>query len=234
MSTNSAAVSFELNVSQTLNTVVELEQTNRLRSLHAKMRDKTATKSQFIFHADQVFRLLIEKSFELLPFDDLAVTTPVGAIYRGKQLANPLCAVSVVRAGESMENELRHIDLKIPIGKILIQRNPLTKQPKLFYSKLPDHIADCHVLVFEPMLATGGSAACAIEVLLNAGVLEEKIILVNLLCSPPGIEYLCARFPRLQIVTSSIEQRLNEHAFMLPGIGDFGDRYFGTTDKGAK
>ncbi|WP_248290933.1 uracil phosphoribosyltransferase [Pseudoalteromonas arctica] len=149
------------------NNVTELPQTNRLKYLHAKMRDKVASKSQFIFYADQVFRLLIEKSLELVPFKDMNVTTPVGETYKGKQFAEQLCAVSIVRAGESMENELRHIDLKIPIGKILIQRDTLTKLPTLYYSKLPDNISQCRVLVFEPMLATGGSAICAIQVLIK-------------------------------------------------------------------
>ncbi|KAA1158244.1 uracil phosphoribosyltransferase [Pseudoalteromonas fuliginea] len=213
--------------------VIELPQTNRLKYLHAKMRDKVASKSQFIFYADQVFRLLIEKSLELVPFKDLDVTTPVGKTYKGKQFADPICAVSVVRAGESMENELRHIDLKIPIGKILIQRDVVTKLPTLYYSKLPDHIAKCRVLIFEPMLATGGSAICAIQVLIDAGVLEENIIFVNLLCSPEGIQKVTQQFKKIQIVTSSIEEYLNGNAFMIPGIGDFGDRYFGTTDVGA-
>lgn len=219
--------------SSSSSSVIELPQTNRLQYLHAKMRDKTASKSQFIYYADQVFRLLIEQSLELLPFSNMNVTTPVGATYRGKKLTNPLCAVSIVRAGESMESELRHIDLKIPIGKILIQRDTVTKLPKLYYSKLPDNIAECKVLMLEPMLATGGSAFCAIKVLLEAGVTQENITFVNLLCSPEGVEKVTSHFPKIQIVTSSIEECLNEHAFMIPGVGDFGDRYFGTTDLGA-
>ncbi|ALU44534.1 uracil phosphoribosyltransferase [Pseudoalteromonas rubra] len=213
--------------------VIELEQTDRLHYLHTKVRDKTANKRQFTFYADQIIRLLLEKSLERLNFEGLNVTTPVGETYEGKQFAKPLCGVSVVRAGESMENELRRLDLNIPIGKILIQRDPTTKLPKLYYSKLPDNVEKFHVLLFEPMLATGGSAICALDVMTKAGVKPENITFVNLLCSPEGLQKVTAQFPDVTIVTSSIEQRLNEHAFMIPGIGDFGDRYFGTTDLGA-
>ncbi|MEI5639676.1 MULTISPECIES: uracil phosphoribosyltransferase [unclassified Pseudoalteromonas] len=213
--------------------VFELEQTDRLKYLHTKIRDKTASKRQFTFYADQVIRLLLEQSLQRLTFNNKQVTTPVGAIYQGKQFAKPICGVSVVRAGESMENELRRIDLNIPIGKILIQRDPESKLPKLYYAKLPEHIEQYHILVFEPMLATGGSAICALEVLCNSGVKPENITFVNLLCSPEGLANVTKRFPDVVIQTSSIEQCLNEHAFMIPGIGDFGDRYFGTTDLGA-
>lgn len=208
--------------------VIELVQTDRLRALHAHMRDRRACQSTFTFYADQVIRLLLEQAFALLPFQDHQVTTPLGVPYQGKQLATPLCAVSVMRAGESMEFELQRLNRDIPIGKILIQRHQQTKQPHLYYSKFPPGIAQSYVMLFEPMLATGGSALCALEVLLAEGVPPERIILLNLLSSPAGIARVNQQQPQVQIITSSIEQGLTEQAYMLPGIGDFGDRYFGT------
>ena len=162
------------------------------------------------------------------------VTTPVGETYHGLKFASKLCAVPVIRAGESMEAELREVHPGIRIGKILIQRDKETKLPHLYYSNLPEDIGERFVLLLEPMLATGGSALAAIRVLLEADVKEENVILVNFLASPEGLDAVSQAHPKLEIITSSIEEKLNDNAFMVPGIGDFGDRYFGTVDPGAR
>jgi uracil phosphoribosyltransferase len=207
-----------------------LPQTNQLHALHSIIRDKNASQEDFVFYSDQIVRLLLEAGSNLLPFATQKVITPVGETYEGLKLTAKLCAVSIIRAGESMETELRSIYRGIRMGKILIQRDKQTKLPKLFYSNLPDDISERYVLLLEPMLATGGSALTAIQVLLKAGVQEENIIFINLLASPEGLDRVTTTHSKLHIVTSSIEKQLNEHAFMIPGIGDFGDRYFGTTD----
>ncbi len=219
----------------TINRAIHLlPQTNQLRALHSIIRDKNTSQADFVFYADQIVRLLLEAGSNLLPFHPQEVTTPVGETYAGLKLIAKLCAVSVIRAGESMETELRSMYEGMHMSKILIQRDKQTKLPKLFYSHLPDNISECHVLLLEPMLATGGSALTAIQVLIKADVQEENIIFINLLASPEGLDRVTAAHPKLRIVTSSIEKKLNEQAFMIPGIGDFGDRYFGTTNSGVR
>jgi len=210
-----------------------LAQTNELRALHTIIRDKDASQDDFVFYSDRIIRQLLEVGLDLLPFDSQNVVTPVGETYEGLKRAAKVCAVSVVRAGESMETELRSMYRGMRIGKILIQRDKQTKLPKLFYSHLPDDVSKRHVLLLEPMLATGGSALAAMQVLLDAGVREENIIFINILAAPKGLDRLTAAYPNLRIVTSSIEKQLNENAYMIPGIGDFGDRYFGTVSTGA-
>ncbi len=210
-----------------------LPQTNQVRAMQTIIRNKHASREDFILYSRRIIRLLLEAGMDLLPFDKHEITTPVGETYHGLKLASKLCAVTVIRAGESMEAELREVHPGIRIGKILIQRDKETKLPRLYYSNLPDDIAQRHVLLLEPMLATGGSALTAIKVLLDAGVPEENIIFINFLTAPEGIDIFCRAHPKVKIVTSSIEDRLNENAFMIPGIGDFGDRYFGTVDSGA-
>lgn len=205
-----------------------LPQTQQLRALHTMIRDRNAHRDDFILYSSRIFRLLLETGLNLLPFEPYEVETPIGLKYKGLRFTQQLCGVSVVRAGESMEAELRTLCRSLRIGKILIQRDKVTKLPHLYYSSLPHDIAERHVLLLEPMLATGGSANTAIQVLLDKGVKEERILLINLLTVADGISAVCRRYPRVRIVTSSIEERLNEHAFMVPGIGDFGDRFFGT------
>lgn len=210
-----------------------LPQSNYLRSMHTIIRDRQGSRADFVACSHRIIQLLLEASVELLPFDKRDVTTPVGETYLGLSLAARLCAVSVIRAGESMETEVRDLLPGVRIGKILIQRDKATKLPTLYYSHLPDDIAERHVLLLEPMLATGGSALAALGVLLAAGVAEDNIIFVNFLAAPEGIEVVSQAHPGVRIVTSSIEDRLNDNAYMVPGIGDFGDRYFGTVDFGA-
>jgi len=173
---------------------------------------------------------VIEEALGTLPFDNQSVITPTGATYEGVQFTGKVCGVSIVRAGESMENALRASCRSIRIGKILIQRDESTGLPKLFYSKLPHDIAERHVLLLDPMLATGGSACQAVEVLLEAGVKQDRIIFVNLIAAPEGIEMMSKKFPLIKIVTAEIDEKLDEKKYIIPGIGDFGDRYFGTLE----
>lgn len=116
------------------------------------------------------------------------------------------------------------------MGKILIQRDEssATKEPKLLYTKLPSDIRDRDVIVVDPMLATGGSILLAIEQLKRVGVREERIVFLNVVCAPEGLKRLFDRFPRVRVVTAAVDEGLNKDKFIVPGLGDFGDRYFGT------
>ncbi|MER7967471.1 uracil phosphoribosyltransferase [Streptomyces sp. NPDC096080] len=205
-----------------------LPQTDQLRALHTVVRDRDARREDFVFYAGRIIRLLTEAALNLLPFEPYEVTTPVGRTYRGLRFADNLVGVPIVRAGESMEAELRAVVPGIRIGKVLIQRDRTTKQPRLYYTAFPEDIASRQVLLLDPMLATGGTALAAIEVLRDLGVPEENIVFVTFITCPEGLAAVGDRYPGVRIVTSAIEEGLNEHAFMMPGIGDFGDRYFGT------
>jgi uracil phosphoribosyltransferase len=205
-----------------------LPQTNQLRALHTTIRDRDVPRDQFVRQAGRIIRLLIEAALDLLPYEPATARTPVGASYDGLRIAPPLCGVSIVRAGDSMEAELRAVLPEARIGKILIQRDKVTKLPHLYYSALPVDIAQRHVLLLDPMLATGGTALAAIRVLLERGVPEQHIVFVNLISVPEGIAVVRERHPGVRMVTSAVDERLNENAYMIPGIGDFGDRFFGT------
>ncbi|PQQ26390.1 uracil phosphoribosyltransferase [Photorhabdus hindustanensis] len=205
-----------------------LPKSQYLTSLHTKARNRKAEQSEFVFYSDRIIRLLLEAASELLPYTSHNIQTPIGDIYNGAILNTKLCGVSVIRAGESIEGEYRRMYPDSPMGKILIQRDKLTKLPRYYYSNLPDDIAERTILLFEPMLATGGSLAKAIDLLKEREVPEDNIIVVNFLSSPIGLNRIMALYPKIQLITSSIENGLNKDAFMKPGIGDFGDRYFGT------
>ena len=208
--------------------VHELEQTDQLVALYTIIRDEKTKRDEFIFCADRIIRLLVEKAMEFLPTKEKQIKTPTGESFNGKEFIGKICAVSIVRSGEAMEKAARDICQKIRIGKILIQRDENTAKPILFYHKLPKDIAERYVLLLDPMLATGGSACKAVEILKEKNVKEEKIVFVNLISCPEGINEFTRKFPKVKIITGVIDKSLNEKAYILPGLGDFGDRYFGT------
>ncbi|KAJ6950947.1 uridine kinase-like protein 3 [Populus alba x Populus x berolinensis] len=207
-----------------------IQSTFQIRGMHTLIRDSQTTKHDFVFYADRLIRLVVEHGLGHLPFTEKQVTTPTGSVYTGVDFCKRLCGVSVIRSGESMENALRACCKGIKIGKILIHREGDNGQ-QLIYEKLPQDISDRHVLLLDPILGTGNSAVQAISLLISKGVLESQIIFLNLISAPQGVHVVCKRFPRIKIVTSEIEIGLNEDFRVIPGMGEFGDRYFGTDDE---
>ncbi|KAF8632416.1 hypothetical protein AX17_004857 [Amanita inopinata Kibby_2008] len=206
--------------------VFTLPQTAQLEALYTIIRDKETSRGDFLFYSDRIIRLLVEEGLNHLPVVKRTVETPTGAIYDGVGFKGKICGVSILRAGEAMEAGLREVCRSVRIGKILIQRDEETAKPKLFYSKFPHDIADRYVLLLDPMLATGGSAMKAIEVLMEHNVPEERIIFINLIASPEGLKTFCAKYPKLKVITGWIDEGLNDKAYIIPGLGDFGERRY--------
>ncbi|KAA8523522.1 hypothetical protein F0562_009945 [Nyssa sinensis] len=183
-----------------------IHSTFQIRGMHTLIRDTLTTKHDFIFYADRLIRLVVEHGLGHLPFTEKQVITPTGSVYTGVDFCKRLCGVSVIRSGESDNGQ------------------------QLIYEKLPTDISDRHVLLLDPILGTGNSAVQAISLLIKKGVPEANIIFLNLISAPQGVHVVCKRFPRIKIVTSEIEIGLNEDFRVIPGMGEFGDRYFGTDD----
>lgn len=204
--------------------------TPQMIALHTIIRDRTTTRDDFVFYSNRIIRLLLEEALSTLPFESATVTTPTNSPFHGYEFTSKVVGVSIVRAGEAMEQGLRDVAKGVRIGKILIQRDEETALPALFYKKLPGDIAERQVLLLDPMLATGGSAMMAIQVLLDQGVLEENITFVNLVSCPEGVANLFKKYPHIRMITSFVDPTLDENWYIVPGCGDFGDRYFGTED----
>ncbi|XP_017973284.1 PREDICTED: uridine kinase-like protein 1, chloroplastic isoform X1 [Theobroma cacao] len=204
-----------------------IQSTFQIRGMHTLIRDRDTNKNDFAFYSDRLIRLVVEHGLGYLPFTEKQVITPTGSVYAGVDFCKKLCGVSIVRSGESMENALRACCKGIRIGKILIHREG-DKGKQLIYEKLPIDISQRHALLLDPVLATGYSAKQAIQLLLEKGVPESQIIFLNLVSAPEGIHCVCRQFPSVKIVTSEIDVALNEELRVIPGLGEFGDRYFGT------
>lgn len=195
-------------------------------ALLTMIRDKDTPRADFIFYSDRVIRLIVEEGLNHLPTHTATITTPTGSQYQGLAFEGHICGVSILRAGEAMEAGLRECCRSVRIGKILIQRDEATAQPKLFYAKLPKDINDRWVLLLDPMLATGGSAMQAMQVLLDHGVRPDRILFLNVLASPEGLQAVYKRFPQIKVISAWVDESLDSKSYIRPGLGDFGDRYY--------
>jgi len=141
-----------------------------------------------------------------------------------------LCVVSIVRSGDILLESIRKLEPGIRVGKILIQRDESTedKRPVFFYDKLPSDISKSYVLLVDPMVGTAGSMLCATDKLIDHGVKPANILFVNLFSCEEGIGKIQARHPDIKIITLAIDDYMNSHKYLIPGVGDFGDRYYGT------
>ena len=180
------------------------------------------------------FRQLLEEiallmGYEItrdLPLEDVEVETPlVKAI--GKQIAGKkLGIVPILRAGLGMVNGLLELMPMAKVGHVGMYRDPKTLQPVEYYCKLPSDLADRRIIVTDPMLATGGSAAAAISLLKEKGA--KEIQLMCLVAAPEGVEVVNKAHPDVRIYVAALDEKLNDHGYILPGLGDAGDRIFCT------
>ncbi|XP_063236971.1 uridine-cytidine kinase-like 1 [Bacillus rossius redtenbacheri] len=206
-----------------------LPSTPQILGLHTLIRNRDTPRDEFIFYSKRLIRLVIEYALSLLPFQEVVVDTPQSVPYSGRRCAwHKVCGVSILRAGETMEQAVHDVCKDIRIGKILIQTNSLTGEPELYYLKLPKDIKDYKVILMDATVATGAAAMMAIRVLLDFDVREENILLVSLLMGEPGVHTIAYAFPGVRIVTTAVDPEINEKFHVIPGIGNFGDRYFGT------
>ncbi|XP_065668648.1 uridine-cytidine kinase-like 1 isoform X2 [Hydra vulgaris] len=207
-----------------------VEDTPQVRGLQAIIRNRDATRDDFIFYSKRLMRILMEKTMSLLPFEPYTCETPQGSSYNGMKLKGCLCGVSILRAGEALEEALVSVKRDAIIGKMLIQTNINTTEPELHYIRLPKHIENHQVILMDATVATGAAALMAIRILLDHDVKEENIYFVSLIMARTGVYTIASVFPNVKIVTASVDPTTNEEYHIIPGIGNFGNRYFGTDD----
>ncbi len=186
-------------------------------------------------------RLLLEFALSFLPYETVELrleggeASAGGEVYSGKRLSasaagDRLCAVSILRAGETLEAPIREIWKDVAIGKLLIQTNPATNEPELHFVKLPADVARRHVLLLEATVASGAAVSMALRVLREHDVPDAHVTVVSLLASRVGAQGLAYVFPSVSLVASAVDPELDLQFHIVPGLGNFGNRYFGTED----
>ncbi|XP_073918272.1 uracil phosphoribosyltransferase homolog isoform X2 [Castor canadensis] len=163
-----------------------LPMNDQIRELQTIIRDKTASRGDFMFSADRLIRLVVEEGLNQLPYKECTVTTPTGYKYEGVKFEKGNCGVSIMRSGEAMEQGLRDCCRSIRIGKILIQSDEETQRAKVYYAKFPPDIYRRKVLLMYPILSTGNTVIEAVKVLIEHGVQPSVIILLSLFSTPHG------------------------------------------------
>jgi uracil phosphoribosyltransferase len=166
--------------------LIQMNCHGQIKELQTIIRNKDTTRNDFKFYADRLIRLVVEEGLNCFSAYKHTVTTPTGMDYEGVKFEKMNCAVSIVRSGEAMEKGLRDCCRSIRIGKILIRRNPETKEARVYYAKFPPEIEKRKILLLYPVLETGATVKAAIEVLKEHGVDEKLIVFVNLFASYKG------------------------------------------------
>jgi uracil phosphoribosyltransferase len=203
---------------------IEVVQHPLVKHILTRLRDASTEPAQFRALARQLTLLLAVEATRDLPVREHTVQTPLETT-QGHSLAQPIVAVPILRAGLGMLEAITELFTEVRVGYIGLERDEATAVARAYYCKLPP-IGASRVLLLDPMLATGGSAAQAVEVLLKAGA--QDIVHVCVVAAPEGVRLLNERFPQVRIVAASIDRGLNDRKFILPGLGDFGDRLYGT------
>lgn len=190
-----------------------------------ELRDVTTAPPAFRRAATRISLLMVAEALRALPTAVTTVTTPLGPA-EGRVVRTDVVVVPVLRAGLSMVDAVLQLLPSARVGHIGLQRDEATAVASRYYSKLPPNIGDSHVLMVDPMLATGGSSAAAIDLVKAGG--GRRISLVCVISAPEGVALLQASHPDVDIYTPVVDRELNAHKFIVPGLGDFGDRLYGT------
>eukprot|EP00127_Corallochytrium_limacisporum_P005516 Clim_evm33s207 gene=Clim_evmTU33s207 len=201
-----------------------------LHYLHSMIRNDETSPREFAHYANLLHTMILQQAFDLLVDYSTRkeLITPTQKPFEGYCEIPTVTAVSIMRAADSFERAVREVFPTATIGKVLIQRNERTAEPVFIYEKYPKTIVNSKTLLLDPMVATGGSAITAINHLLAKGVAACNIVFVNVIAAPEGLKAVMKAHPEVNIITSWIDDCLNEKCYILPGVGDYGDRYYGT------
>ncbi|BBP00945.1 uracil phosphoribosyltransferase [Sulfuriferula nivalis] len=190
------------------------------------MRDESTSTGSFRKLLREISQMLAYEATRDLPIELVTIRTPLVEMSAPKIRGKKLCLVSILRAGNGMLDGMLDVLPAARVGHVGLYRDPQTLQAVEYYFKVPDDISARLVIVVDPMLATGNSAVAALDKLKAAGASTIKF--VCLLAAPEGVATLQAAHPDVQITTAALDQGLNDHGYILPGLGDAGDRMFGT------
>ena len=190
------------------------------------LRDKNTGTNQFRALVQELAMLLAYEATRDLTLEDTTVETPITTAKTKVLSGKKLGIVPILRAGLGMVDGMMSLIPAAKVGHIGLYRDPETLSPVDYYCKLPPDVSERDMIIVDPMLATGGSAIVGIDVLKRAGC--KSIKLVNLIAAPEGIEAVQKAHPDVDIIVANVDECLNEHGYIVPGLGDAGDRLFGT------
>ena len=197
-----------------------------IRHKVAIIRDKNTSTKQFREVISEIATLMAYEAFKEVPTQQITVETPLETVEQTVVKENSIAIVPMLRAGLGMVDGILTLFPAAKVGHIGMYRNEETLEPQEYYCKLPQGIEDKVVMLVDPMLATGGSAIDAITLLKKRGC--KRIKFLAIIGAPEGVEKVHAAHPDVEVYVSTLDRQLNENGYILPGLGDAGDRIFGT------
>lgn len=193
------------------------------------LRDKHISTNKFRQSAYAISHIIAQETLNHIKTEETIVETPI-ATTTGIKIKSPIMLVPILRAGMVMLKPFLHYYKDAKIGVVGLKRDEETAIAHLYYQNIPKTTEHDTVIILDPMISTGGTGIKTIEILLERSVKEENIIFASIICSPEGIQAVKEKFPKIKIIQAGIDEKLNKDKFIVPGLGDFGDRYYGTTE----
>ena len=190
------------------------------------IRDKNTGSKEFREVVKELAMLMGYEVTRNLPLEEIEIETPVSKTKSKVIAGRKLGIVPILRAGLGMVDGMLSLIPAAKVGHIGLYRDPETLEPVEYYCKLPVDVQERELIVLDPMLATGGSANAAIQFIKDRGA--QSVKLMCLIASPEGVKAVCEAHPDVEIYVAAIDEKLNDHAYIIPGLGDAGDRLFGT------
>lgn len=191
------------------------------------LRNKTSNRQEFREAATRLTHLLAQEVLQHIPTQNISLETPI-ATTQGTAITTDIMLMPILRSGITMLPTFISYFPQASIAVIGARRDEETAQAHLYYQNIPPHTTNTRVIILDPMIATGGTGLIALTLLKNLGFPEHNIIFCSIISAPEGITILKNQFSAVIHVTAVIDDHLNTRKFIVPGIGDFGDRYFGT------
>lgn len=194
------------------------------QTLLSKLRNQHTSRGEFRQTTEQLSSILASEAGDFLTKQRIEIETPL-AKTTGTEFTKELVIIPILRAGLAMLPAFLRFYPHASVGFFGMRRDEVSKKPHLYYQNLPKITKKTNVILIDPMIATGGSGILALEAI---PVPQEQIVYVGIIAAPEGVGNVKSKFPNIHLITGTVDDHLNQDAFIVPGIGDFGDRYFGT------
>jgi len=191
------------------------------------LRNKKTTRPEFRKAAHTLSHILAHEAMTYIETQAIDIETPIEKS-TGTTIKPSITLVPILRSGIIMVHPFLHYFQNADIGVVGLKRDEKTAQAHLYYNNIPPIKHPTKIIILDPMIATGGTGIETLKIVKTMGVKEEDIIFASIICSQEGVDTVKSQFPNITILTAAIDEKLNKQKFIVPGLGDFGDRYFGT------
>jgi len=191
-----------------------------------RMRKASTVSTVFRTNLEELTQLMVYEATKDLELNEIEIETPVVKVAKGYKLKNKICLIPILRAGIGMVDGVKSLIPTATIGHIGLYRNEQTLKPVEYFKKFPKNISESDVIILDPMLATGGSVVEAVNIIKKYN--PKSIKFVCIVAAPEGLKYVQEVHPEVDVYIAALDDKLNENGYITPGLGDAGDRIFGT------